>query len=158
MRSIVNVLLAAACVVYAPASLAQSPLIAMRKASSDLTTSYLQAWSAPQAASPAYVARVYAPRVSFYGRTFDRGGLVREKRRFVRRWPVRQYALRPGSARVTCNQRSKSCLVASTLDWRTENPARRLTSRGSSSFEQRLDFSADRPAIVHESGRVLPRS
>jgi hypothetical protein len=75
MRSIVNVLLAAACVVYAPASLAQSPLIAMRKASSDLTTSYLQAWSAPQAASPAYVARVYAPRVSFYGRTFDRVAL-----------------------------------------------------------------------------------
>ena len=157
MRSIVKVLLTAACVVYAPASLAQSPMIAMTKASSDLTASYLQTWSRAEAASPDYVARIYAPRIRFYGRTVDRTGLVNEKQRFVRRWPVREYALRPGTVRVTCNQRSRSCLVASVLDWRAENPARRRTSRGSSSFEQRLDFSADQPVVVHESGRVLTR-
>jgi hypothetical protein len=150
-------LLAATCVAYAPASLAQPSMIVMTKASSDLTTSYLQVWSTPQAASPTYVTRIYAPRIHFYGRTVDRSGLVREKRRFVRRWPVRHYAVRPGTVRVTCDQRSNSCLVASILDWRAENPARRRTSRGSSSFEQRLDFSADQPAVVHESGRVLTR-
>jgi hypothetical protein len=132
-------------------------MIAMRKASSDLTTSYLQVWSTAQAASPAYVARIYAPRIRFYGRMVDRNGLVQEKRRFVRRWPVRHYALRPGTVRVTCDERSRLCLVASIFDWRAENPARRRTSRGSSSLEQRLDFSADQPAVVHESGRVLTR-
>jgi hypothetical protein len=154
----VRVLLAVAAA-YAPASLAQSAdrpaATAMKKASSDLTTSYLQAWSGSQAASPAYVARVYAPRIRFYGRTLDRKDLVKEKQRFVRRWPVRAYALRPGTLRVSCEPSSGLCRVASVLDWRAENPARRATSRGSSSFEQRVRFSADQPAVVHESGRVL---
>lgn len=162
MERLVILLLAATTVAYAPASLAQSvdrgTVTAMRRASSDLTVSYLQTWATPQAASPAYVARVYAPRIRFYGSLLDRNGLVNEKRRFVRRWPVRQYAMRPGTVRVTCDQRSRMCRVASILDWRAESPARRAASQGSSSFEQRFDFSADRPAVVHESGRVLPRS
>ena len=132
-------------------------MIVMTKASSDLTVSYLRTWSRAEAASPTYVARIYAPRVRFYGRVLDRNGLVTEKRRFVRRWPVRQYTLRPGTLRVTCEERYRQCRVASVLDWRAENPARRRRSRGSSSFEQRLDFSADQPAVVHESGRVLTR-
>ena len=158
MRRLVRMLLVTLAA-YAPASLAQSAdqptTTAMRRASSDLTTSYLQAWSGAEAASPAYVARVYAPRIRFYGRMLDRTGLVNEKRRFVRRWPVREYALRPGTLRITCNQPSGLCRVASVLDWRAENPARRTASRGSSSFEQHVRFSANQPTVVHESGRVL---
>jgi hypothetical protein len=96
MRRSVRVLLMVA-VAYAPESLAQSAdrqaATAMEKASSNLTTSYLQTWSRAQAASPAYVARIYAPRIHFYGRMLDRKALVNEKQRFVRRWPVREYAL-----------------------------------------------------------------
>lgn len=158
MRRSVRVLLMVTAA-YAPASLAQSAdrqaATAMEKASSNLTTSYLQTWSRAQAASPAYVARIYAPRIHFYGRMLDRKALVNEKQRFVRRWPVREYALRPGTLRVTCEQRSGLCRVASVLDWQAENPARRARSQGSSSFEQRVRFSADQPTVVHESGRVL---
>ena len=155
MRRLVKVLFATACAAYAPASLAQPPVPAMSKASSDLTASYLRTWSTPQAASPAYVASVYAPRIRFYGRVLDRNGLVDEKRRFARRWPVRRYATRPGTLRVACDGRARLCRVSSVLDWQAQNPARRAASRGSSSFEQRFDFSAARPAVVHEGGRVL---
>jgi hypothetical protein len=160
MPGLVRLLLASTLVAYASAGLAQSvdaqSVTAMRRASSDLTASYLQAWSTPRAASPDYVTRVYAPRIRFYGRVLDRNGLVGEKRRFVRRWPVRQYAVRPGTVQVACDQRSRLCRVSSVLDWRAESPARRAVARGSSSFEQRFDFSTDRPAVVHEGGRVLP--
>src|SRR5918997_222968 len=149
----VRVLLAVAAA-YAPASLAQSAdrpaATAMKKASSDLTTAYLQAWSGSQAASPAYVARVYAPRIRFYGRTLDRKDLVKEKQRFVRRWPVRAYALRPGTLRVSCEPSSGLCRVASVLDWRAENPARRGASRGASSLPPRGPLPADPPPPVHE--------
>lgn len=154
MHRFARLLLLPISVVSAAAS-AQSSDAALRRVSADLTTSYLETWSTPQAASPAYVARVYAPRIRFYGRDLDRTGLVDEKRRFVRRWPMRRYALRPGTVRVTCDERSRICRVASVLDWRAESPARRAVSRGSSSFEQRVDLSADRPAVVYESGRVL---
>jgi hypothetical protein len=159
MGRLVRVLLAVATSAYASAGLAQ-PIdygthTAMRRAAADLTASYLQTWSTAQAASSAYVGRVYAPRIRFYGRLLDRNSLVSEKRRFVQRWPVRKYAVRPGTLQVTCDGPSRACLVVTVLDWRAESPARRAASRGSSSFEQRIDFSADQPAVVHESGRVL---
>jgi hypothetical protein len=135
MHHVVRLLLAAACVAYAPASLAQSPMIAMRKASFDLTTSYLQVWSTAQAASPAYVARIYAPRIRFYGRMVDRNGLVQEKRRFVRRWPVRHYALRPepcGSP-VTSVPGSALWRPSLTGEPRTQPSVARLEGRPASS-------------------------
>lgn len=160
MTRSVRMLLLGGLLAHAPDALAQAAgppdVRAMQKASFDLTASYLRTWSMPQAATAPYVERVYADRVSFYGRTLDRNGLLDEKKRFVRRWPVRRYAVRPGTVRVFCDGAARSCRLLSVLDWQAASPARRAAARGSSSFEQRIDFSAARPAVVHESGRVLP--
>lgn len=123
--------------------------------SADLTRSYLHTWSADTRAAIADVPRLYAPRVRFYGRYLTRDALIREKAKFVRRWPTRHYAIRPGTMRVSCEAQSQRCVVRSVIDWRAESAARKAFSRGSSTFEQGVEFAASRPFIFRESGAVI---
>ena len=98
--------LAVGCGCPAP-SFAQSgqagPAAAMEQRSAQFAGSYLQVWSSSSRAAVAAVPRLYAPRVLFYGRVLGRRGLMREKARFVQRWPVRHYAHRPGTIQVSCD-------------------------------------------------------
>lgn len=125
--------------------------------SADITRDYLHTWSTDARAALADVRRLYAERVSFYGRTVTQQQLIAEKARFIRRWPVRHYAVRPGTMQVSCDAKTRRCLVRSVIDWRAESSTRRASSRGSSTFEQGLDFAALRPIIFRESGAVIPQ-
>src|SRR5918912_2276557 len=89
----------------------QRDLAAMRDLSADLANSYLQIWSSNNASALSDVHEVYAPRVNFYGRILDKRGVAAEKMRFVRRWPVRRYSLRPGTTRVDCDRYKRACVV-----------------------------------------------
>ena len=115
--------LAVGCGCPAP-SFAQSgqagPAAAMEQRSAQFTGSYLQVWSSSSRAAVAAVPRLYAPRVLFYGRVLGRRGLMREKARFVQRWPVRHYAHRPGTIQVSCDAHASKCMVRSVVDWRAE--------------------------------------
>ena len=101
------------------------------------------------------VSFIYGSRVRFYGRLWRRSDLHAEKRRFIQRWPIRRYALRPGTVRVTCAGPNARCTVRGVLDWRTESPRRGAQAHGSSRFVQAFDFSRGRPLIVSEFGSVL---
>ena len=125
--------------------------------SADLTRSYLHTWSTNGRAALADVPRLYAPQVSFYGRLLNHDALIREKAQFLRRWPIRHYALRPGTMRVTCDAPGQRCAVRSIIDWRAASSARKVSSRGSSTFAQEMDFAASRPLIFRESGAVIPQ-
>jgi len=125
--------------------------------SADLTRSYLHTWSTNGRAALADVPRLYAPQVSFYGRLLNHDALTREKAQFLRRWPIRHYALRPGTMRVTCDAQGQRCAVRSIIDWRAASSARKVSSRGSSTFAQEMDFAASRPLIFRESGAVIPQ-
>lgn len=124
--------------------------------SADFTRSYLHRWSTNGRAALADVPRLYAPQVSFYGRLLNHDALIREKAQFLRRWPIRHYALRPGTMRVTCDAPGQRC-VRSIIDWRAASSARKVSSRGSSTFAQEMDFAASRPLIFRESGAVIPQ-
>jgi hypothetical protein len=124
----------------------------------ELTKSYLQVWSSNQRAALADVEQVYGPIIVFYGQTFEQRHLAAEKRRFVRRWPVRSYALRPGTTRVQCSLGAQGCTVNAIVDWEVRAPARREVSRGSSHFKLGIDLSGPQPAVSSEGGRVITRS
>ncbi len=147
--------LAIGCGCPAPSVAQAGPSATLEQRSAQFAGSYLQVWSSSSRAAIADVPRLYAPRVLFYGRVLDRRGLMREKARFVQRWPVRHYAHRPGSMRVSCDAHASKCMVSSVVDWRAESPARRVTSHGSSRFEQGIDLSGSRPVVFLESGAVL---
>ena len=146
----------------APASWAQSgethATASIQQRSADLARSYLQTWSSNARAALDPVPQLYAPRVRFYGRVLDRNRLLREKAAFVQRWPVRHYAHRPGTMRVSCDAGSARCVVRSVIDWRAESRARRVVSRGASRFEQGIDLSGSHPVVFLESGAVLSQA
>jgi len=134
------------------------PASSLEQRSAQFAGSYLQVWSSSSRAAITQVPQFYAPRVLFYGRVLDRRGLMREKARFVQRWPVRHYAHRPGTMRVNCEAYAAKCMVRSVVDWRAESPARRAASQGSSRFEQGLDFSASNPVVFREGGSVISQT
>jgi hypothetical protein len=139
---------------------AQTPerdLASMRDLAADLANSYLKIWSSNERAALDDVDEVYAPHVNFYGRMLDKRSLTDEKRRFVRRWPVRRYSLRPGTTRVDCDHVRRSCVVRTLIDWTAASPQRRKVSRGVSQFELGVGFAGSQPVIVYEGGRVVAR-
>ena len=152
------VVVALSCAV-APPGLAQSgearSVARMQQLSAKLARSYLQTWSSSTRAALMHVPQLYAPQISFYGRRLDHHKLMREKARFLQRWPVRSYAHRPGTMRISCDARAARCLVRSVVDWRAESPVRRAVSRGVSRFEQGIDLSGSRPRVFLERGAVL---
>jgi len=130
----------------------------MEAAAAKLSHDYLGVWSSNSSAAVRQVSFIYGSRVRFYGRLLSRSDLHAEKRRFIQRWPIRRYALRPGTVRVTCAGPNARCTVRGVLDWRTESPSRGVQAHGSSRFVQAFDFSRGRPLIVSESGSVLKRA
>jgi len=130
----------------------------MEATAAKLSRAYLGVWSSNSSAAMRQVSFIYGSRVRFYGRLLSRSDLHAEKRRFIQRWPIRRYALRPGTVRVTCAGPNARCTVRGVLDWRTESPSRGVEAHGSSRFVQAFDFSRGRPLIVSESGSVLKRA
>jgi hypothetical protein len=141
-------------------ALAQSKppdVAAMRDLSADLANSYLRIWSSSDAAALEDVHEVYASRVNFYGRVLDRRGITAEKMRFVKRWPIRRYSLRPGTTRVDCNETRRACFVRTLIDWEAASPTRQAVSRGVSEFKLGIGFAGPRPLVIYEGGKVIAR-
>ena len=147
--------LAAALATLSGGAQAQPDTARMRQRAEALAYRYLEGWSSGNAQALADVQALYGPRVNFYGKFIDQRSLFSQKRGFARRWPIRRYAHRPGTMRVTCDAATKACLVRSIIDWRAENPARDAVSRGSSTFELGLGFSGPRPVVLFERGNVI---
>ena len=122
----------------------------------ELSQAYIRTWTSNGSAAIADVTATYAPEVRFYGRVLNHEQLRAEKRRFLERWPVRRYALRPGTVRAACE--GHLCRVRALLDWLAEDPRRSAVSRGVSSFEQTFMLvPGTRPAVIEETGKVLAR-
>src|SRR5215211_7704890 len=141
-RATIVCALAALCLT-GTASLAQAQqadVATMRDLSADLANSYLRIWSSSDEAALQDVHEVYAPRVNFYGRVLDKRGITAEKMRFVRRWPIRRYSLRPGTTRVDCEPTARTCLVRTLIEWTAASPQRRRVSRGVSEFKLGVGF------------------
>jgi len=156
-RSVMAVL-ALSCAAAVP-SLAEAgkeqSATSMQQRSAQLARTYLQTWSSNPRAALDQVPRLYALRTRFYGQLVDHRRLIREKAGFIRRWPIRHYAHRPGSMSVACEAHSARCFVRSVIDWRAASPARHAASRGSARFEQGIDLSGSRPVVFLEGGSVL---
>jgi hypothetical protein len=99
----------------------------------------------------------YASRVEFHGRPMSARALFEEKRRFVRRWPVRAYTPRLGSMQVECEPAPETCTVRTVFDFTAISPERGRRSDGVARLELELSFAGGRPAIVAETSRVLSR-
>lgn len=129
----------------------------MEALAADIAQRYLATWSSSGELSIANVPYVYGPRVRFYGRSLSWAGLVEEKRRAVRRWPVRSYAHRPGSMEVICNEAQRRCAARSIIDYQVANPASGRRAAGAATFDLGISFAGPQPVILYENGRPIRR-
>jgi len=127
------------------------------EAAQELAVNYLNSWSAPNPVTLETTSDFYAPRVLFYGRPMDVRALIREKRRFVQRWPERQYRPHEDTMRVACDPERDVCTVQSVFDFTAANPERRRISQGIAALQLVVSFEGERPLIVAESSTMLGR-
>lgn len=145
-------------VLIAPAQAAPDiELARMRTQSESLARSYLHLWSRDGRGAVFDVPGRYGRRVAFYGRFVNYAELAAEKRRFLRRWPIRQYAMRPGTVRTECHLTMRVCQLRSVIDWTVKSPSRGKIARGSSRFALGIDFAGRRPVVLGENGQVVAR-
>ena len=116
---------------------------------------YLNSWSGANDEVLGATAELYAPRVLFHGRTISMQALFDEKRRFVQRWPERDYRPRPESMGVTCNPAGEVCTVHAVFDFVAANPGRRRRSEGTGALQLIVQFIGDKPIIVAEHSTLL---
>jgi hypothetical protein len=97
----------------------------------------------------------YAPQVEFHGRAMSARALYEEKRRFVRRWPLRSYVPRPESTEATCSASGQTCTVRTTFDYTASNPETGRRAQGAANLELVISFAGGAPVIVSETSRVV---
>jgi len=118
-------------------------------------TDYLNSWSAPNDAALEATAAFYAPRVLFHGREVSLKRLFDEKRRFVKRWPEREYRPREDGVGTVCNPAGEICTVHAVFDFTASHPRRRRVSQGTGALQLVVQFIGDRPVIVAEHSTLL---
>jgi hypothetical protein len=114
---------------------------------------FIRDWNLPNQQGLARLRSYYASSVLYYGGTASIETILNEKYAFARRWPLRNYSIRPDSLRVDCISQ-RGCVLQGVMSWDAASPARDAHSAGASSFRYRfLDG-----VIVEEDGRVLSRT
>jgi hypothetical protein len=142
------------CLLFGTAAWAAEPL---EIRTGTLATRYLQVWSSDGATSVRSVPDLYERRVTFYGQQYTHHQLMAEKRRAIRRWPVRRYAHRPGTLRIKCDRRHQTCMASSIIVFAVANPPRGLAKHGSAKFALGINFAGPHPRIFYEGGSVNSR-
>ncbi|HZH10513.1 MAG TPA: hypothetical protein VEZ24_09090 [Microvirga sp.] len=119
---------------------------------------YLQSWSARNDVALGATAELYAPRVLYHGRTVSLERLYKEKQRFIRRWPEREYHPRQDAIGIQCNPNGTVCAVHTVFDYTAANPKRRRTSQGSGALQLIVEFIGEKPVIVAEHSTLLTQN
>jgi hypothetical protein len=128
---------------------------ARASAAKNFAIDYLESWSASNDVALEATAAFYAPRVLFHGREVSMQRLFNEKRRFVRRWPERDYRPRPDAMGTVCNPAGEVCTVHAVFDFTASHPKRRRVSQGTGALQLIVHFIGDKPVIVAEHSTLL---
>jgi hypothetical protein len=103
----------------------------------------------------AHLAAVYGERVDYFGATRSRAAVVARNASFIDEWPRRRYRLKAPPADVTCE--ASICTLTAIVEWSNDNPARRVSTDGTSRIALRIDFTQAEGRIVAEQGTTLQR-
>ena len=127
-------------------------------AAKSFAVDYLATWSARNDVALDATAELYAPRVLYHGRTISLERLYKEKQRFIRRWPEREYRPREEAIGSSCNPAGTVCTVHAVFDYTATNPKRRRLSQGSGALQLIVEFIGNKPLIVAEHSAVLQQT
>lgn len=132
---------------------------AMRQQALEFIGGYFDHWSDLDSRAMEFIEELYADTVDFYGKQTDRRAIIDMKQKFVERWPIRVYTIRPESIRVACGPNGSDCTIEGLVDWECLNPRRGTRSFGLSDFTIGATFtSAGSVTVYREAGKVLSKS
>ena len=103
----------------------ESPSALSNEAALQFFQEMQRTWSTNDGMS--FLTNNYADSVVYYGSPRSKADVLMEKQQFAIRWPVRIYAIRPGTAHASCFD---TCSVFAVVDWYTYSPARKKSSSG----------------------------
>lgn len=146
-------LLCAGLVLYSFPALAQSGA-EMQRRTGYIAERYLAIWSSNDGGAVAGVPYMYGPTVQFYGRPYTQRQLINEKRAAIRRWPLRRYAIRPGTLHVICNVPQAKCAARAITDFVVANPDQGTRKAGSARFDLGVSYAGRQPRILYEGGSL----
>jgi hypothetical protein len=97
----------------------------------------------------------YEDTVHYYGKYQTRDQVLADKRKFVEKWPRRDYRIRPGTLMVTCTPGANLCTATGTVDFSVSSAVK--TVSGVATFEYSLEVRGPGAYISTEGGKVLQR-
>jgi hypothetical protein len=103
--------------------------------------------------------RTYAETLEYYGKKRPRDEVIAELKKFVARWPSRQYKPKESSLEIQCNAEQLICHVKGVLEFDARSVERQERSFGTANFDYELRYGSAslKPAIVMENGFVIER-
>jgi hypothetical protein len=101
-----------------------------------------------------YAREVFDEQVESYGKIKSRADVLKEKERYVARWPVRSYKLLPDATRASCDEQSK-CQISGIVAFSVSNPSTGRKSTGTASFEYGISFTTGTARIFAENGKIF---
>jgi hypothetical protein len=120
---------------------------------SDFVATIFANWSLPNPQALRALEGLYEDAVMYYGKLTSRDEVLKDKRRFVERWPQRSYAVRAGSVVSQCDDGGR-CTVSGTADWAAVKDAKRST--GVASFRYAVVLAENGVLkIAGESSKVI---
>lgn len=134
-----------------------NPAADLQKRATNFVLSVIEQWSGPSDLSVRFLSSVYPAQVEYYGAVKDREVVIRDKKRFAERWPMRKYTVRPNTIQTGCDPAAPQCDVRGILDWTASSEKRNALASGSAEFDYKVRLTDDGFLIVSESGSVLSR-
>ncbi len=129
----------------------------LQQRATNFVLSVIEQWSGPANLSRRFLSSVYAMQVEYYGFLKERDAVVKDKRRFTERWPMRKYIVKPNTIKTQCDPATSTCEVGGILDWTASSEQRNVSSSGSAEFDYKVKLTVDGFFILAEKGSVLSR-
>jgi len=118
---------------------------------------HLQTESEPLAEAISRADGEYAETVFYYGKPKSKAEVMSEFAAFISRWPVRAYALQPGSGRISCNDVNQTCDFDGIINWNVESFERNKRSSGTSTWSVRIQKGNSIFLVISRNGTVTDR-
>jgi Caspase domain len=103
----------------------------------------------------AHARRTTADQIDYYGQQTSRADVLKDKEKYVARWPIRSYRVRADTIRTSCETTASQCRINGLVDFNLSNPSNGKKTQGVSTFELGIRFEPDGGKLIYEQGKVL---
>jgi hypothetical protein len=139
---------------YALASASDQMDGSPQRRATDFVHAVIERWSGSSADVVPRIEGLYADNVLYHGKSTPRRTVLLSKNNIAARWTERSYTIHAGSLSATCGKSGETCRVKGVMSWDSHNTKTAGRSRGTTSFEYRVDLAGESPQIVAESNSV----